>query len=40
MPSHALRAMTEDDLRRMYRFIRHLWPVGTAVVFPSPPARP
>ncbi|WP_371368450.1 cytochrome C [Pseudomonas sp. QL9] len=37
MPSHVLRAMHEDDLRGIYRFVRGLGPAGTAAPTYLPP---
>ena len=36
MPWWSLRDMTEDDLRAIYRYIRHLGPAGK----PAPPFKP
>jgi mono/diheme cytochrome c family protein len=41
MPWFALRAMNEDDLRGIYRFIRHLGPAGSPAPASIPPgAKP
>jgi mono/diheme cytochrome c family protein len=37
MPSHALRVMHDDDLRSLYRYIRHLGPAGQAAPAYLPP---
>lgn len=37
MPAPALRAMSEQDLRAVYRFVLSLGPAGPEVLFPMPP---
>ncbi len=37
MPWYVLREMAEDDLRALYRFIRHLGPAGTSAPAFVPP---
>lgn len=39
MPSHVLRVMSEDDLRGIYRFVRHLGPAGQIAPAYLPPGE-
>ncbi len=40
MPWYSLHAMTEPDLRAMYRFIRSLGPAGEMAPAYLPPGQP
>jgi mono/diheme cytochrome c family protein len=40
MPSPSLRAMTDDDLRAIYRYVRALGPAGKAAPAHLPPGQP
>lgn len=37
MPSHVLRIMSDDDLRGIYRYLRHLGPAGQIAPAYLPP---
>jgi hypothetical protein len=40
MPWFALRDMSSDDLRAVYRFVRHLGPAGEPAPAYVPPGQP
>jgi mono/diheme cytochrome c family protein len=40
MPWFAVRAMTEQDLRAVYRYVRHLGPAGQPAPAYVPPSQP
>ena len=39
MPGPSLRAMTDDDLRAIYRYVRALGPAGGAAPAYAPPGQ-